>query len=325
MAYEDYYKKYLTAYTPQMNQAIADNRAIYDKQAQVVTDKYTGQIEETGLEYADLERQNAVQKLINEREVAENMANLGLTDSGLNRTQQTAVQLSAANNASKIQRQKQTLVDNLKREMNAYLAEIETGRISSESSIRQGYEKMASEAAEKSYQADLEAETKRKEAYYKWLEAQSKAAAEEEENRLLYTSLGEELNNLGQGTGVMRFRDSNGKVITAQKGQNPYTGTLNTIFGVNSEEAYEKALNSLTSSNSQKSAAKYGVFKSNGYQPRGVVYVDDNGKIVDAGSLSKTTRNDYVNGREQSVWYAKDSDTYWIWNGSINEYMLYDM
>ncbi len=55
------------------------------------------QISELGDKYRTLYDENAVRQYVGERRVAENMANLGLTDSGLNRTQQTALQVSRGN------------------------------------------------------------------------------------------------------------------------------------------------------------------------------------------------------------------------------------
>lgn len=79
--------------TPQMKADIAASGKVYDTQRRQTQDTYDRQIKDTNNSYEDMYRENAVQKLINEREIAEDMANSGLTDSGLNRTQQTAVQL----------------------------------------------------------------------------------------------------------------------------------------------------------------------------------------------------------------------------------------
>ncbi len=67
---------------------IKNAKALQDAQAEIgkLSSKYRAVYDE-----------NAVNQYINERRIAENMANLGLTDSGLNRTQQTAVNLSRGN------------------------------------------------------------------------------------------------------------------------------------------------------------------------------------------------------------------------------------
>lgn len=74
-----------------MNTDISESNSTKEKQKTVVTDNYNYRIAEAEKAYDDSYRENAIQKLINERQVAESMANMGLTDSGLNRTQQTAV------------------------------------------------------------------------------------------------------------------------------------------------------------------------------------------------------------------------------------------
>ena len=108
---DDYYKKALEATKEQQTADVNRVNTMSEQQKKSVNDIYNAKIDETDSAYEDDYRENAVQKLINEREIAENMANLGLTDSGLNRTQQTAVQLSYANTKGKIDRQKQAAVD----------------------------------------------------------------------------------------------------------------------------------------------------------------------------------------------------------------------
>lgn len=133
---DEYFKKINkdTAANVQSQVDIVNNSAA--KSSQIVKDDYNAQIKEAEQSYNELFDQNSVQRIINERTIAENMANAGLTDSGLNRTQLTANQLSYANNQSKISRQQQSAVDTLARAMNSKLAEIETNRATQETSIR---------------------------------------------------------------------------------------------------------------------------------------------------------------------------------------------
>lgn len=56
---------------------------------------------------------NAVQELISRRQVQETMANMGLTDSGLNRTQQTAIALQRGNADSATRRQQSDYINQL--------------------------------------------------------------------------------------------------------------------------------------------------------------------------------------------------------------------
>lgn len=104
--------------------------------AQIIRDEAATNIKETEQSYNDLFDRNNVQRIINERRIAENMANMGLTDSGLNRTQMTANQLSYANQQSKLTAARQKAVDDLARVMNSQLASLEAERASKEASIR---------------------------------------------------------------------------------------------------------------------------------------------------------------------------------------------
>lgn len=157
LSWDERYKKNLEAYKPDMDSDINEIKAYADKKAKTVTELYEGKISDTNQLYEDDLRENEVQKYINARDVAENNANLGLTYAGLNRTQQTAVQLSASNNAAKIERQRQSAVDELTRLMAADLLQIEDERYSSEQSVKSAYKQKASQAATDTYKADVEA------------------------------------------------------------------------------------------------------------------------------------------------------------------------
>lgn len=140
-----------------LNQVAATNK-------QTITNDYNAQISETEKDYNDLYDQNNVQRIINERRIAENMANLGLTDSGLNRTQQTAAQLSYANNQNRLSIAKQKAVGDLARVMNAKLSEIEIARAQNEQSIRSAYGQKAVDNATSIYNAEQDAAAKVEEA-----------------------------------------------------------------------------------------------------------------------------------------------------------------
>lgn len=155
-SYDDYYKKYLSIYAPQRDQEIADSDAVFNKQLATIEDLYAGRMADSNAQYDALEQQNAVQRFINEQQVAENNANLGVTDSGLNRTQQTAVQLSASNNAAKIARQRQSMVDSLTREVTALKSDIEINRSNAKTAIQDKYTQLASSNAQISHQADVD-------------------------------------------------------------------------------------------------------------------------------------------------------------------------
>ena len=175
MSYDSYHKQYMDTNAENIKKGKDNINAIAENKKKSTTEQYTALIDLNNQEYDEDLRANEVQKYINMREVAENNANLGLTDSGLNRTQLTAVQLSASNNAAKIERDRTNMVTSLTAEMNKYLTEYENERISSEQSLMQTYDSAAAEWAGKAYQADVDAAAKATEAAIK---AQSEASKE---------------------------------------------------------------------------------------------------------------------------------------------------
>ena len=81
-----------------------------DKSTASAAKSYQTQIEQLPSQYQKLYDTNAVQELINRRQVQETMANMGLTDSGLNRTQQTAIAIQRGNAdaAARLEQQQKT-------------------------------------------------------------------------------------------------------------------------------------------------------------------------------------------------------------------------
>ncbi len=86
-------------------------------------------------DYRDLIDTVAVQRELDRRQISEAMANMGLTKSGLNATQQTAVQLSAGNKTAAAQRQRQAAVDALTQSLAEYKMEAENNRRESVNAI----------------------------------------------------------------------------------------------------------------------------------------------------------------------------------------------
>ena len=157
ISYEDYLKKIRSAQAAQQGADISASDALYDAQKQAVTENYEQQIKDTALDYETALKRNEVQKLINERAVARRSAELGLTDSGLNRTGQLAVQLSYANNKGNIEMQRQKAVDTLAATMRAKITELDLGKQSAAAGIKSSYDKSAMEQATKMYKSDLDA------------------------------------------------------------------------------------------------------------------------------------------------------------------------
>lgn len=298
---DDYKKELEKLYAASQAEDIAASDKKYETEKKLTNDQYNRQINETENSYEDLYRENAVQKLINEREVAENMANLGLTDSGLNRTQQTAVQLSYANNKNKIDTTRQKAVDQLTYSLADAISKLDTAKTEAAAGIKSNYASAIASGAQEMYNNAVEQERKYREAQLQAdLELRKKALeyeAEQEANNYILQTSGGLLRRDFQGSlkdnnvdviyntdGTTTYIDNNsGKKTTLSSNINPYTGTIN------------------------KDTAN-GVF-SNGYQPNNVNGV----KLVSSGAKAN------INGNEQTVWKANGK--YYLWSGKDNKYI----
>ena len=95
----------------QSDQQLIDSvNAAIDRTTAASTKPYQTQIEQLPAAFQKQFDANAVQELVGRRKVEEAMANMGLIDSGLNRTQQTAlsVQRGNADAAARLEQQKKT-------------------------------------------------------------------------------------------------------------------------------------------------------------------------------------------------------------------------
>lgn len=192
--YDEILKELEEKYQPQKDADINASDQMYDTQKQTVSDSYNAQIQEAKSAYQNRIDENAVQRIINERQIAENMANLGLTDSGLNRTQQTATQLSYANNNTKINLARQKAVDSLAQAMTAKMAELDAGKLAAAEGIRSNYAQEARNQAVNVYNNEVTNETARQKAAYeaevKKYEANLKAQTEAlKRNQTNFTTL----------------------------------------------------------------------------------------------------------------------------------------
>ena len=307
----------------QKAQRDTDIHTLYDSQKTVTTDEYNRDIEQTKQSYADAYQKNAAQKLINERQIAETNENLGLTDSGLNRTQQTATQLSYANQKGKLDISKQQTLAQKSGALAAALATIEQNRATALADNADYWSSVADSNAQAIYKTNYDAYTAEQkaiiEANTKLQEAAIKAAAEAKPTNVINT-LNATLGNL-QGS----FKDNNisylenpndntitytdgvtGNTLTVAKGVNPFTGDYN----------LSETSNSLTA----RSAVEYDTFK-NGYQPKGIVGYGELSVAYKNSDGSNLTYN--INGRDNTIWKATKSGKtyYFIWDGNNNEYV----
>jgi len=296
----DIYKKQGTA---RQKADVAASDKVYDTQRQQTQNTYNRQIQDTNNSYEDMYRENAVQKLINEREIAEDMAGLGLTDSGLNRTQQTAVQLSYANGKNKIDVNRQKAVDTLTASLADAVSRIDANKLAAAEKIRSSYESSWNSAAQSTYAKELEEQTKRVEANIK---AQKEQIAEQQKANYIIQTNGGTLRRNFTGS----LKDNNVSVIYDK------TNKTTTYIDNNSgkKTTVSSSVNPYTGSDNSELIEEFGAF-DNGYQPRGV---------RGHGKLLRSVGKDTINGNMQNIFEAADASL-WIWDGSINEYRMVDI
>ena len=307
---EEYKKEALNATNAQRQADKTATEQNYESQKKLVTDTYNKQIDETANSYEDLYRQNAVQKLINEREVAENMANLGLTDSGLNRTQQTAVQLSYSNTKAKYDVSRQKAVDSLAAELANKISTLDTEKLSAIAGIDSNYDNAAFSAAQSMRNADIEAETARYKAEQEQIAATNKAyyaaqqkilsaqAKTEKENSYIIKANGATLSYDFKGS----LKDNGVSVIYGTDGKTTYVDTKS-----GKKTVMDSTINPYTGWPHED--VVYGTF-SNGYQPNNI----GNKKLKEV----KGARIN-INGRRQRI-FTYDDKSYYYWDGRNNKY-----
>lgn len=304
-------------YAKERKETLADRKSLYKTEKSDINEIYDKKVFEEGKSYEDQYRENAVQKAINERQVAESMANLGLTDSGLNRTQQTAVQLSYANNKAGINRRKQSVIDNYELARTQDLSTAKQNYLADKASINQSYDSAISDTAKELYKKDLEEQTKQQKNYLSYLSKKDKEAEKEayiikangsnlfdgmqgtlKDNNITMTAIVKD----GMTTGYKYVDNKSGKSTTFSVGVNPFTGTNNAdiTLGTDTAKAFEK----------------YEAFE-NGYQPKGIFY---GGK--DYGWCMESGIKDYINGNLQKVHKTSDGSL-WIWDRTQNKYRPY--
>lgn len=167
-------EKQSSAYTEKRNQAntqyIQDTNAAYDSSGKAYSEKVQSEIGALPQKYRPQYDANAVQELVNRRQVAEAMANYGLTDSGLNRSQQTAISLQRGNADYNTRQQQAEEQRTMEQSIRDYLANVEfqkaaaaaQANLQAQNDIMNTYNSLFTSGmqnAAKAYGADLEAET----------------------------------------------------------------------------------------------------------------------------------------------------------------------
>lgn len=318
--FDNYLKKAQESVAASKEAEVNAANSAYNATKQNTQNEYNKVINDTKVAYESDYERNAVQKLINEKTVAEKNANLGLTDSGLNRTQQTAVQLSYANQKGDIDIARQSALNNLTLELTSAITKLETDRNSSILSINEKWNNYADNIAQTNYNNDLTAYNNQINQYAEQLKdieqaeinaaadlrkAEINAAADLQKAQISSSASSSKSSKdtlLWYFTGTYNhygnpiFRNSDGKTQAFGAGVNPYTGT-------------------------KHKDAKYGTF-SNGYQPNNI----GGTKLKNSGIQTGIT------GKTQTVWYTEGKDAkgkiitkYWLWRGDLNQYVQLDI
>lgn len=321
---EDYKKAATEKYAPDKKAEEDFINSTYDKAAanvQAVNDK---KLSDTNTEYANQYERNAVQKLINEKKIAEKMANLGLTDSGLNRTQQTAVQLGYANQKGKIDMAKQSTIDNLALNLTSALTEIETNRSSALLATDQKWKDKAYLEAQTNYNNDLNAINERITSAYKAygdiVKAETEAVAKAP--KVAYgaggTSTGGYIVSSETGTLSRDYMGSlkdNG-VSTVYKYNDD--GSIKSVTYTDSNSgisaSFDAGVNPYTGRMHKDVRDEHGLYDptkafDNGYQPNNI-----------NGIKLELEENDAINVNGQAQKVFKCENKYYTWDGKHNEY-----
>lgn len=127
--YVDQTTKSVEEYLKKLNQAAEETN-------KAATSKLQAEIDGAQSKFQPQYDANAVQELISRRQVQETMANMGLTDSGLNRTQQTAIALQRGNADSATRRQQSDYINQLQLAIEEAYANMQQEKLQREAAAR---------------------------------------------------------------------------------------------------------------------------------------------------------------------------------------------
>ena len=118
------------------DEVIQQINAAIDRATASSTNPYKTQMEQLPSQYQSLFDANAVQELVGRRQVQEAMANMGLTDSGLNRTQQTALSVQRGNADASVRLAQQQKAQELQDKISQLVENAAAQKQQQEASIR---------------------------------------------------------------------------------------------------------------------------------------------------------------------------------------------
>lgn len=313
----------------------------YDSQINNTQAFYDKKIADEKIAYDSEYQKNAVQKLINEKKIAETNANLGLTDSGLNRTQQTAAQLGYANQKGRIDLARQSALDNLTLAMTDAITTLQNQKASGIRDIENNWKSYSENQAQNTYNAQLNSIAGQLsdmgDQYVDAVKAEADAAAEVQKAAI--EAAGKKT-NVSYGAGGT---STGGYIVSSKTGtlSRDYMGSLkdngvSTVYSYDEDGGIKSV--TYTDSNSGISATfdvgvnpYYGDMHedlrnedgeydpsrafSNGYQPNNI-----KGEKLFATKYDKV---EVYDGSPQTVFKTKSNDKLWIWDAARNDYIDY--
>lgn len=149
--YTDYLQEILNAQEKEKENQKAGVDKKYESLSKEISEKYSSDIQALTEIYDDYIDKSYVQKLIDKKQVQETLANMGLTDSGIHRTEQTAVQLSHSNRVGKYTALKQQQIDSLAKEMRGKLTNAKIQAENEKTTIDNQFRKEAESKATEFY------------------------------------------------------------------------------------------------------------------------------------------------------------------------------
>lgn len=155
-----FYKLHKNSYADSEAAAIQAAKDAANANIKLIEDNYGTQIADAKAAYDPLFRQNEIQRAVNERYLERRAAEMGLTDSGLSRTQQTANRLSYSNQNAEYMRQRQKAVDTLKAAMDAKILKQNTTLNTNIAGIKTTYVDKRTADAVSSYNKYIKESTK---------------------------------------------------------------------------------------------------------------------------------------------------------------------
>ncbi len=111
-------------------QKIANQSAVIDSAAQNTTSQYQETIDEAPKKFAGQYDSNYIDELVARKNLENSMADMGLTDSGLSRSQQTAISVMRGNADAKTRQQQQDYVTAAQQAIDQVLAQAEQDKVS---------------------------------------------------------------------------------------------------------------------------------------------------------------------------------------------------